>query len=1534
MSTPQDAKAKVAVPELSLPKGGGSIRGLNESVGVDGMTGMAGLSFPLPVSGASGFAPGLALSYSSGSGNGPFGLGWGVALGAFTRSTLDGRPRYDLSDEFVGPDGERLVPNCGSRDQPVVDTIEKFRGQSLGATYVVQHFMPRIEGAFARIERWWPSDGNSDAARERHSFWVVQGADGSVHLYGRTDEARIIGPCPETGQLSVAQWLLQESVALNGEHILYQHLEGRSNPNAGSEAARERGRARYLAQVMYGNTVYRAQAYLLDAQSEADLSLLVAMEKGNFRHRMLFDYRESQERLGQQSGQEEGHKAGRISDGGERFLQQSSYNFIMENQPWAERGDPFSHYGFGFEVRYLHLCRRVLSYTLTDRHGCTPSILLIDGLRFDYGDDNKFANQIVSVTQFGCAGFEENAQGHAELIDSMPAFRFEYGAFEMPDRSGNSFGPSASWPSFPDARPYQLVDLYGDGMAGILFRGEIGWHYRAPAREVTLSLKPEIPEMTELGDQVKYDAWQPLPAMPAGLATADSTLTDITGDGRLDWVVSAPGLAGFFSLQPDRRWTGFTPFAAMPTEFLAPEARWADLVGHGLMDLALIGPKSVRLYLNERDRGFAAPRDIPYETPHQALPLTSTAADELVAFCDVLGSGQQHLVRVRYNEIMCWPNLGRGRFGAPLPLPGPEFEHGSFNPSNLYFVDLDGSGAADLIYAETNRLRIFRNCSGNGFTESKPLSFPAGTRYDRLAQLTFGDLSGSGCVSAVLSNAFAEQSHVRFDFSAAGKPYLLKSFDSGLGMRVDITYRSSAQEWLDEKHSAPDAINHLPFPVQLVSTITHTDSLTKNSMSQRYRYRLGHYDGREREFRGFGLVMHMDSEAFSGGELADDESFTPPVLTKTWFHTGQTLALAANGETRRDATAFNTRDADQMTLKQTLLFSQLSDEPAEAPVRPLAPDGDAEPLHDETVRQMVRALKGAVLRTEVFGVDAEARLSNAYSVTQARMAVRLIAPPTRSRQARVQVLTLETLTARYDQFMDDPVCSHALTLAWDAYGVPTRTLSIAYGRRREVGCPYAEPGATWWEHAKDPSQYVCWLNEGHEQRIDLVEDCRLGLPYLSSRFAWSIAGEPLASDHKFSYETLSARDAFRDDLKELLGQEQIFYQDAAGAVLPAGQATPEALLDHVETAELDKRALKAYDGVWTEEDLVKELHDAGYAERHLQLPEDLAEHLWVIQHDFCSWASPENFRRLIKFQAFSTVGASTIEYDKYWLHAVSITDAVQNVTRATYDARTGLVTRVTDPNENVHEAAYDGFGRVIATTFYGTENGQPAGFAPLSDWKPGAIGTLAQAIEDPHLAIGAIATRHFYDLHSKPAVSGSLVADQYSIQPRETDEEGNAKPGSSDALFYPPMQVRISLSYTDGFGRALQSLTLTEPGDAYHRSDAGDLALEGDKLLEQKVERRWIVSARIDYNNKGLPVRTYQPFFIDSHAYVNDEALQRHGYFQRHFYDAVGREIKTINAGNVSMRRETFHPWYTVHEDENDTYEEFMAGRESTPEQP
>jgi hypothetical protein len=89
---------------ISLPKGGGAIKGIGETFSPDLFTGTGNFTVPIALPpGRNGFQPELNLVYSTGNGNGSFGLGWGLSIPGVSRKTSKGIPRYDDEAGCVYP---------------------------------------------------------------------------------------------------------------------------------------------------------------------------------------------------------------------------------------------------------------------------------------------------------------------------------------------------------------------------------------------------------------------------------------------------------------------------------------------------------------------------------------------------------------------------------------------------------------------------------------------------------------------------------------------------------------------------------------------------------------------------------------------------------------------------------------------------------------------------------------------------------------------------------------------------------------------------------------------------------------------------------------------------------------------------------------------------------------------------------------------------------------------------------------------------------------------------------------------------------------------------------------------------------------------------------------------------------------------------------------------------------------------------------------------------------------------------------------
>ena len=206
-------------PAITLPKGGGAIRGIGEKFAANPVTGTGSLSVPIATSpGRSGFGPQLSLSYDSGSGNGPFGLGWNLSLPSINRKTDKGLPKYQDGDEldtFILSGAEDLVPVLKKQGNDWVP--EDVPDRTIGTdTYQIKRYRPRIEGLFARIERW-----TNTLTNETH--WRSISGDNITTLYGRTTDSRIEDPDAPDGFPRVFSWLICESYDDKGNAIYYKY---------------------------------------------------------------------------------------------------------------------------------------------------------------------------------------------------------------------------------------------------------------------------------------------------------------------------------------------------------------------------------------------------------------------------------------------------------------------------------------------------------------------------------------------------------------------------------------------------------------------------------------------------------------------------------------------------------------------------------------------------------------------------------------------------------------------------------------------------------------------------------------------------------------------------------------------------------------------------------------------------------------------------------------------------------------------------------------------------------------------------------------------------------------------------------------------------------------------------------------------------------------------------------------------------------------------------------------------------------------
>ena len=613
---------------------------------------------------------------------------------------------------------------------------------------------------------------------------------------------------------------------------------------------------------------------------------------------------------------------------------------------------------------------------------------------------------------------------------------------------------------------YQWIDLNGEGTSGILTEQADGWYYKR-----NLSANNQVLENGQERTIARFGPDEVVARKPVSGLSADAKFLDLAGDGHMDMVQMEGPVRGFNERMTETDWEPFQPFISWPDlNTHDPNLKFVDLNGDGHADILITEGEALVWYPSLAEKGFGASARVNLPLDEEKGPrLVFADGTQSIYLADFSGDGLNDLVRIRNGEVCYWPNLGYGQFGTKVTMDNaPWFDAmDQFDQRRIRLADADGSGTTDILYLRRDGVQIYFNQTGNSWSDA--VALPQFPPIDNISSVMTLDLLGNGTACLVWSSPLPGNTRkpMRYLALMEEKPHLLVSTKNNLGAETKVHYAPSTKFYLNDKQAGKPWITRLPFPVYVVERVETFDLISHNLFVSRYAYHQGYFDGPEREFRGFGMVEQWDTEQIGSiipGKISTDDtnwdasSYVPPVLTRTWFHTG---AYIEGGRISRHFEDEYYHEGDESEgvsgLTDHRLEAMLLPD-SELPATLKKQDGSSIPwnLTAEEIQEACRALKGAVLRREIYALDGTDNEDRPYTATEQNYTVELFQPRGHNQHAVFFTHPRELIDFHYERNLvevagkkvADPRVTHAMTLEVDSYGNTLKSVEIGYGRRQ------------------------------------------------------------------------------------------------------------------------------------------------------------------------------------------------------------------------------------------------------------------------------------------------------------------------------------------------------------------------------------------------------------------------------------------------------------------------------------------------------
>lgn len=1436
--------------------GGGALRPIDEKFAVNPFSGTLSLTFPLPITaGRGGLQPSLSLMYNSGGGNGPLGIGWSIPFDSIQRKTSRGVPTYDEKDVYIISSAEDLVSVDEEPEQ-----IPNMHGD-----YMVRVYRPRVEEEVALIEKLTNTKDPGDV------YWRIISSSNVTRVFGRTDQSRVY-ESEIPSRKRIFSWLLCEAYDTNGNAIVYSYKSEDAkglNEQVVFEAGRSqmaRSRTKYIKSIKYGN-----QRVCRDLETWSILPWKNIVSEMKWSFEVIFDYGEHS----------------------------TDCPTVVEELPWKVRRDVFSTYKSGFEIRTARLCRRVLMFHHLPERLNAAVDCLVSSTCFEY-DEMPGATFLKCFVQ---NGHIQNGNGGYHT-QSLAPFIFDY--CHLPDPSSleiKSTRPTClqNVLAATSSTVTQWIDLESDGLTGLLVQQDGSWYYQRNENAVNVGLdhgesesdsdsEPEVEVANSFGT-IKELRTVPNPRSPASTAAFE----DLEADGSQNLVLfdDSGRPDSYYTRLPNGEWAMSQAFESVPNINLnTKHVRRIDLTGNGQSDVLLVDNASGQIiwYESLGKKGFGP------ETRRQApagtgrLPrLLADDGQRATYLMDMSGDGLSDIVQVANGCVSYWPNMGYGRFGGEVVMGNsPHLDSDDlFNLKRIHFMDMDGSGTADLVYMPpSGGVVVHFNYCGNTFSDG--IVIPCFPRMHNLVDIFVADILGNGtsclCWAGPDGSINNDPTIFYLDITAGRKPHLLKSYTNGGGLTTSVSYQPSTKFYLRDEHEGWHWKTKLPFPIHVVSKVVERDEIALTTHTKRYRYHEGHYDRHDREFRGFGIAEQWQTEAYFSNGWAKKPYKKPTLYSKLWFFTGSLEAGLL------PAHAFGSPH----------LLSALN-------------SNDSAWGHLDAFR----ALKGKPLRTETYGRDGSACDDVPYTIHEHSYEVKALQATKGAKQPGIhRILQREALVATYERSKEEPPrLQHELVLEHNSYGDVTKRLTVRYGRDSST---LSDVNA----RAVQQTHRIRY----HETQFtnDWCEQDIFYKPQVAATREYQIFG--LAVDGVFHLDSLQKDDyavirtatlkdgngpiprllndmpsAESSPTRVRAGETRVYYQSRdLTQPLDLGKFEPFSIVHQTFKLALTSEHLNLAYGTDDEKLCGHKLKSIMPMTGYANLDGNTAYWWTPSPRSRFSHSTDDGGELAAARRSFYTPIISvdsfdnevTVKMDNIWLLPQESLDAAGNVTRIVYDYHHMRPIASVDPNGNRVVALVDNFGNHTAVATMG-KLGEDIGdslegmhsFAPDKS----ELTSLMQhmTLSAASKLLGSASSRAI-SCHERlkiaDAASGEVVLPRFQLNVARTRRhwaESRTEQDNAD-------EVLVRITYFDGRGNPLQELNVSDWNSS---------------------QPRWAVSRLAIIDPQGNLVKAYRSFYATNHLPISHADLNSPASWI--FRDSLGREVGILNADH-SWSKTVFHPWSVI----------------------